>query len=186
MLRRRVPLAAGFGRQCCFWLGTKPLAAQSCRQWHPTSARYQVRGRRIGSSSRTRGSRRYIASQTTTPKMAGAQRMYAKGVRSLSPGSRVCERTLGNGVRGASTLKGSHHRRPQTVMKPFQGMEFIIDCHPGCARRLATLGYDIQRLQRKKSSGLETASTFLGRTPPPTSCPRGPSRNRRRSSCPCS
>jgi len=31
----------------------------------------------------------------------------------------------GNGVRRTPTLKGSHHRPPQTFMKPFQGMEFI-------------------------------------------------------------
>jgi len=61
----------------------------------------------------------------------------------------------GHGIRSASTLKGSHHRWRQIPMKPFQGIGFVIDRHPGCARRLATLGCAILRLRRKNHAVLK-------------------------------
>jgi len=84
---------------------------------------------------------------------------YAEGVRSHSPGSRVCERTLGNwspkridpeGVASPATSIPD-----QSLIKPFQGMGLVIDHHPGCARRLATLGFERQRLRRKDDAVLK-------------------------------
>jgi len=108
--------------------------------------------------------------------------MYAEGVRSHSPGSRVGERTLGNWrpkridpERVASPAESNLYETPS-------GYGFITDRHPGCARRLATLGFAMLRLRRKDHTVLkpllrnldfvdefpDTLRTMPGRTAPRT------------------